>query len=138
MGDVGLSGLMRTVTSMIETRDNADAFFERYAAALLARDEKAIAAMYAVPSLILFPGASIAVSDAKQTEEFFASSWSQYEGVDAMDWQVVVMGEAPGSIWADVTWSYQGHAQERFCYQLTDRSDSHEIAVLTPMALPSR
>jgi hypothetical protein len=59
-----------------------DQFFERCAAALLARDEKTIAQMYAVPSLILFPGNTILVGDAKQTEEFFAASWTQYEGVN--------------------------------------------------------
>lgn len=114
--------------------DKAEQFFERYATALLARDEKAIAGMYAVPALILFPGNSIAVSDAKQTEAFFASSWSQYEGVDAIDKQVVVIAAAPGSIWADVTWSYGGQPRERFCYQLVDGPAGPQIAVLTPMA----
>jgi hypothetical protein len=89
--------------------------------------------MYAVPSLILFPGRSIPVSDASQTEEFFAASWSQYDGVDAVDKQVVVMAEAPGSIWADVTWSYDGQPRERFCYQLVEGTDGYQIAVLTPM-----
>lgn len=112
----------------------ADQFFDSYAAALLARDEKAIAGMYAVPSLILFPGNSIPVSSAKQTEEFFTSSWSQYEGVDQVDKKIAVMGEAPGSLWADVTWSYDGKVQERFCYQLVEGSDGYQIAVLTPMA----
>ncbi|MGI9092238.1 MAG: hypothetical protein ACR2FF_02065 [Mycobacteriales bacterium] len=112
----------------------AHEFFERYAAALLARDEKAMAQMYAVPSLVLFPGQSIAVSDASQTEEFFAASWNQYEGVDAVDNQIVVMGEAPGSLWVDVTWSYGGQARERFCYQLVAAADGYRIAVLTPMA----
>jgi hypothetical protein len=119
---------------MTDATYNAHQFFERYAAALLARDEKAIADMYAVPSLILFPGRSIPVSDAGQTEEFFVASWSQYDGVDAVDKQIVVMGEAPGSIWVDVTWSYDGEARERFCYQLVDGTDGYQIAVLTPMA----
>jgi L-amino acid N-acyltransferase YncA len=124
----------RSVNPMTDAKDEADQFFERYTAALLARDAKAIAAMYAVPSLILFPGSSIAVSDANQTEAFFAASWSQYEGVDAIDKQVVIMGEAPSSIWADVTWSYGGRPQERFCYQLIEETDGYQIAVLTPMA----
>lgn len=81
---------------MTDSSQEASRFFERYAAALLARDEKAIAGMYAVPSLILFPGNSILVSDASQTEEFFAASWTHYDGVDAVDKHVVVMGEAPG------------------------------------------
>jgi len=120
---------------MTDTNDKASQFFERYAAALLARDAKAIAGMYAVPSLILFPGRSILVTDAKQTEAFFAASWSQYDGVDAVDEQIVVMGEAPHSLWADVTWSYHGQPRERFCYQLVEGSDGYQIAVLTPMAL---
>ncbi len=45
------------------------------------------------------------VSDAKQTEQFFASSWGQYEGVNEAEKRIVIMGEAPHSIWADVTWS---------------------------------
>jgi len=120
---------------MTTNREAADEFFERYAAALLARDERAVARLYAVPSLILFPGTSIAVTDPKQTEEFFASSWSQYEGVDSAEKQVRLMGEAPGSIWADVTWRYGGTARERFCYQLIAGPDGYQIAVLTPMDL---
>jgi hypothetical protein len=111
----------------------ATEFFERYAAALLARDEQAIAAMYAVPSLILFPGTSISVSDVRQTQEFFASSWPQYEGVDAVDKQITIMGEALHSIWVDVTWIFGGRSQERFCYQLVAGPDGFQIAVLTLM-----
>lgn len=132
--DTGRSGLVRIVGSMIATSAEMHEFFDRYAAALLARDEKAIAAMYAVPALILFPGQAIAVGDATQTQEFFAGSWDQYEGVDTVDKQVVVMGQAPGSLWADVTWSYGGEVRERFCYQLVSGADGYRIAVLTPMA----
>ena len=110
-------------------------FFEGYAAALLARDEKAVATRYAVPSLILFPGSSILVTEADQTEKFFAASWTQYEGVTAVDHEIAVMGHAPGSIWVDVTWSYDDQARERFCYQLVAGSEGHQIAVLRPMAL---
>lgn len=123
---------------MTATPENVDQFFERYASALLARDEQAIAGMYAVPALILFPGTSTVVSDAGQTAAFFASSWSQYDGVDAVDKQLVVMGEAPGSVWVEVTWSYDGTARERFCYQLIAGPDGYQIAVLTPMDLAAR
>jgi uncharacterized protein DUF4440 len=112
-----------------------DEFFDRYAAALLARDEKAIARMYAVPALILFPGNAVPVTDQHQTEAFFAASWGQYEGVDAVDKAVTVMADAPGSVWADVTWTYGGEARERFCYQLVERPGGWQIAVLTPMEL---
>jgi hypothetical protein len=113
-------------------------FFERYAAALLARDEQAIAALYAVPSLILFPGHVVLVTNAKQTQAFFAASWSQYEGVDKADPEIAIMGKAPGSVWADVTWSSDGRARERFCYQLVEGSDGYHIAVLTPMGEDAR
>jgi hypothetical protein len=132
-----VSGLDDSVASMTDN-SKVDRFFERYAAALLARDERAVARLYAVPALILFPGQSTPVSDAKQTEEFFATTWSQYEGIDAADKQIVIMGEAPGSVWADVTWSYGGQPRERFCYQLIEGTDSYQIAVLTPMALAPR
>ena len=118
---------------MTDTKEKADEFFERYASALLARDEKVIAQMYAVPSLILFPGNSIVVDNAKQTEEFFATSWGQYEGVSEAQKQIVIMGEAPHSVWADVTWSYEGEPHERFCYQLVEKDGRYQIAVLTPM-----
>jgi hypothetical protein len=121
--------------AMARTIDKANQFFERYSAALLARDETAMAEMYAIPSLILFPGSSIPVSDTSQTEEFFASSWEQYEGVDTVDSQITVMAEAPGSVWADVTWSFEGQPRERFCYQLIEGTDGYQIAVLTPMEL---
>jgi ketosteroid isomerase-like protein len=118
---------------MTDTNEEVDQFFRRYESALLARDAKAIARMHAVPSVILFPGKSIAVGDAKQTEEFFASSCGQYEGVDAVDKEIVIMAEAPDSIWADVTWAYGGRPRERFCYQLVKGTEKYQIAVLTPM-----
>ena len=128
-----MSGLTPIVVIMTMGTEQAEEFFEQYAAALLARDETAIAGLYAVPALILFPGQSIAVSDARQTEQFFASSWAQYEGVDEVSSQITIMGDAPGSIWADVRWSYDGAERERFCYQLIDGPTGWQIAVLTPM-----
>lgn len=119
---------------MGDITQQVDMFFDRYAEALLARDAKAMAGMYAVPSLILFPGRPVPVSDARQTEEFFDSSWSQYEGINALEKKVAIMGEAPGSVWADVVWSYGGGAREHFCYQLIDGPAGYQIAVLTPMA----
>lgn len=98
---------------MTNTSATTADFFDRYATALLARDEAGIAALYAVPSLILFPGQAIAVSDAEQTEEFLAASWGQYEDVDAIDKTISVVKEGPGTVWADVTWSY-GTACEHF------------------------
>lgn len=111
----------------------ARTFFDHYATALLARDEKAIAGMYAVPSLIVFPDRSTVVSDSSQTEDFFRASWSQYEGVEEADAHIVLMGRTASSLWVDVTWSYDGAERERFCYQLIAGSNGHQIAVLTLM-----
>jgi hypothetical protein len=119
---------------MTATTGKVDESFERYAAAPLARDAEAITGLYAVPSLILFPGTSIPVSDYRQTEEFFTSAFSQYAGVDDVGRQLVIMGQAPGTVWADVTWSYGGRQPERFCYQLIESTKGYRIAVLTLMA----
>lgn len=119
---------------MTVTKAKVEEFFNDYAAALLARDARAIAGMYAVPSLILFPGTSIPVSDSRQTEEFFTSAFSQYAGVDDVGRQIVIMGEAAGTVWADVTWSYAARQPERFCYQLIESAEGYRIAVLTLMA----
>jgi ketosteroid isomerase-like protein len=133
-GDTSASCFLCSVGAMTDISQKVDQFFERYAAVLLARDARAVAEMYAVPSLILFPGNAISVNDRKQTEEFFASAWEQYEGVEMVDRQITLMGEAPGSVWADVTWSYNGEPQERFCYQLVEGEHGYQIGVLTPMA----
>lgn len=124
---------MEPTTGNTSTRQKIDQFFEDYASALLSRDEKAVAMMYAVPSLILFPGASVAVTDRQQCEQFFASAWDQYEGINAVAKEISIMGEAPGSVWADVSWSYGGRLRERFCYQLIEGRTGYQIAVLTPL-----
>jgi hypothetical protein len=116
---------------MTITSTDIDRFFDRYSAALLARDADTIATLYAVPSLILFPGQSIAVDDAQQTAEFFASSWPQYEGIDDIQRTTTTMGTGPGSVWVDVTWTYGGSPREHFCYQLIDGANGPQIAVLT-------
>lgn len=123
---------------MTETQRRTDEFFEHYQSALLARDEKAIAKMYAIPSLILFPGQSLVVTDPEQTERFFAMAWDQYDGVTAVDRELEIMGEAPGTVWAVVTWTYDGSPRERFCYQLVGGPTGNQIAVLTPMTLSDR
>ena len=128
--DMSVTLFLPSMVAMTLTSDITTEFFDRYAAALLARDEASVAALYAVPALILFPGQAIAVSDTKQTEQVFAASWGQYEGVDAIDKKIAVMKEGPGTLWADVIWSY-GSATEHFCYQLVERTQGPQIAVLT-------
>lgn len=132
-GDTHLSGFAPTVFDMTDNRTRIDEFFDRYASALLNRDAAAIAELYAIPGLILFPSNSIAVNDPQQTQEFFASSWDQYEGVDDVDHTFTVIAQAPSSTWVDLTWSYGGEPRERFCYQLVETNDGLQIAVLTPM-----
>ena len=114
-----------------------DGFFATYAHALLARDEQAVADLYAVPALILFPGISIPVTDAAQTAAFFGSNWGQYEGVDTADPSITVMAEGPVGVWADVTWDHGRGPAERFCYQLVAGPDGYRIAVLTLLETPA-
>jgi hypothetical protein len=116
------------------TEQTAKEFFDRYTEALMARDEKQVASLYAVPGLILFPGQTIAVSDEVQTERFFASAWAQYEGVTETHTDITVVAEAPGSVWVDVRWNHVGAPPERLMYQLVETGGTWKIAVLTPLA----
>ena len=109
-------------------------FFDGYTRALLDRDAKAISDFYAVPALIEFPEQAIAVSDANQTEEFFAGAFDQYEGVRVTRAVVEVVAATSHSIWADVTWNHHsGAPNERNMYQLIRTGDDWKIAVLTPL-----
>lgn len=110
-------------------------FFTRYAQALLDRDAETIADMYAVPALIAFPGQSIAVSDRSQTRDFFAANWSGYDGVQEADPRAAIVARSGHSIWADVTWSYDGQPREHYIYQLLDGPNGWQIGVLTPLDL---
>lgn len=121
-------------TVAIMTTDSiAKEFFTTYARALLDRDASKLAQLYAVPALIEFPGQAIAVSAAEQTEQFFAASFGQYEGVTEARPTIEVIASTGHSIWADVTWSYDGEARERFVYQLVRVAEQWKIAVLTLM-----
>jgi ketosteroid isomerase-like protein len=120
--------------AMTDELTTANTFFDRYASALLARDEAAVAAMFASPVLLVTPGTPSVPATTDQVEAFFASSWDGYEGIDAFDKQITIMGAGRGSLWAYVTWFYRGQAQERMCYQLVSGDDGWKIAVLTPMA----
>ena len=132
-GDTGVSGLLASVRSMTETTMVTE-FFEHYTEALMARDERRVARLYAVPGPILFPGQSLAVSDAAQTEQFFASAWGQYAGVTQTHTDLTVVAETPASVWVDVTWNHVGAPPKRPMYQLVDTGGAWKIAVLTPLA----
>ncbi|MFB6394920.1 hypothetical protein [Polymorphospora lycopeni] len=108
-------------------------FFETYTRALLDRDARAIAEHYAVPALIEFPDHPVAVSDAAQTEAFFAGAFGQYEGVTDARADVHVVAATGHSLWADVSWSYDGAPGERNMYQLVGTGQTWKIAVLTPL-----
>ena len=127
-----MSGLLASVPGMTEN-STVTKFFERYTEALMARDERRVAALYAVPGLILFPGQAVAVSDEKETEQFFASAWGQYEGVTETHTELTVVAEAPASVWVDVTWNHVGAPVERLMYQLVETGGTWKIAVLTPL-----
>ena len=131
--DIGVSGFERSVDAMTNSTI-VQQFFDSYTRALLDRDAKAIAEHYAVPALIEFPEQAIAVSDARQTEEFFAGAFGQYEGVSRSDAAVEVVAATGHSIWADVSWHHHGGVpDERSMYQLVRNDDKWTIAVLTPL-----
>jgi hypothetical protein len=73
----------------------------------------------------------------RRTEAFFATTWQQYEGIEMVAKNLVVIAEATGSVWVDLTWTYGGGGggggSERFCYQLFLTGDGYQIAVLTPL-----
>lgn len=130
---MGVSGYRRSVEGMDENSVTR-AFFDSYTRALLDRDAGAVAAHYAVPCLIEFPDQAVAVSEMRQTEEFFTSAFAQYRDVTAADAVVTVVAETGHSIWADVSWDHHGGApDERNMYQLVRTADGWKIAVLTPL-----
>ena len=91
-------------------------------------------AQYGVPALIEFPDQRIAVTDSSQTEGFFNGAFGQYEGVAEARARVDVVAETAHSLWADVTWTYDGGAPaEENIYQLVRVDDAWKIAVLTPL-----
>lgn len=113
--------------------DQTNDFFDSYARALLDRDAEQIADLYAVPALIVSPGQSIAVTDRSQTREFFAAGMSGYDDVIDATAEVTVLAQTGHSVWADVTWRYDGDPRERYVYQLVAGADGWQIAVLTPL-----
>lgn len=130
--ETGVSGFVASVEIMNENTITRD-FFDTYTRALLDRDATAIADHYAVPALIEFPDQPVAVSEAAQTEDFFAGAFGQYEGTTDASASIDVVAEAGHSLWADVTWSYDGVPAERNMYQLVRTGESWKIAVLTPL-----
>ncbi|CAM3492083.1 hypothetical protein [Isoptericola cucumis] len=108
-------------------------FFDAYAAAMLERDAKSIADLYAVPALVEFPGQAVAVSDASQTEQFFAASFGQYEDISDVTAAVETIADTSHSSWVKVCWSYDGTSAEQFIYQLVQTAAGWRIAVLTPL-----
>lgn len=120
----------------MDTKGIAESFFADYQEALLERDAATIAGFYAVPALIEFPDHPIPVSSLKQTQDFFAGAFEQYEGVTEASYQITIVAETGHSIWADVTWSYNGDVPgERNLYQLVITDTEWQIAVMTPMIL---
>lgn len=118
------------------TQSTAQDFFDTYARAVVARDAEAVADLYCVPSLVLFPAQPLPVSDRKQVRTFFADAAARHGEIEHASPTVEVLASAPDhSIWADVTWSYDGTEQERFVYQLVRDHGSWLVAVLTPMPL---
>lgn len=123
-----------------EAATTADEFFVTYTRHLLDRDAAALATDYAVPALIEFPRQRILVTDPEQTGQFFAGTFGQYEGVTDAATTVTVPVATDHSIWADVTFTYEGKDRpdgavtgERNLYQLVRVDGGWKIGVLTPL-----
>ncbi|HUP17318.1 MAG TPA: hypothetical protein VM848_14860 [Acidimicrobiia bacterium] len=120
---------------MTQTTDKANQFFECYAAALLARDKAAMAGMYAIPSLILFPGNFDSGDRCPPNRGVLRrlpgavrrSRFSRPAGSDH--------GRGSGDCMGRRHLVLSGPTPERFCYQLIEGADGYQIAVLTPMEL---
>ncbi len=108
-------------------------FFDTYSRALVTRDADAVSGLYATPSLILFPGQSIAVSETSQTADFFLQAWEQYDGIQHTSTDINVLAQTQYSVWADVTWHHDNNTTERMMYQLVDTQYGWKIAVLTAL-----
>jgi ketosteroid isomerase-like protein len=67
--------------AMPVSRNDAETFFASYAKALASRDAIAIARFWGVPAFVLSDEGAIAVGKPEETEQFFASSMVQYEGI---------------------------------------------------------
>lgn len=121
----------------MDTTGVAQSFFAAYQEALLNRDAASIARHYAVPGLIAFPNQPVPITSQAQTEKFFTGAFGQYEGVTDASFDVIVVAATGHSIWADVTWSYNGGnvPGERNLYQLVVTGLRWQIAVVTPMRL---
>lgn len=109
-------------------------FFERYTDALLARDEQAVARLYAVPALLVFPQQTIAIGSPEEAAAVFGAAWPQYEGVTSTRPEITVSAETDHSIWADVTWHHDNGGTEHQLYQLVYLAGGWRVAVLTPLA----
>lgn len=76
---------------MNENSDIPTVFFDGYRRPMLDRDAAVIADHYVVPAQIEFPWQRIVVTDARQTEEFFADAFGQYADVAEADAAVEVV-----------------------------------------------
>src|SRR5699024_846113 len=86
-----MSAMRAILKRMNENNDVHTESFDTYTRALIGRDAAAIADHYAVPALIEFPAQRISVTDAGQTESFFAGAFGQYEAVTEADAVVSVI-----------------------------------------------
>lgn len=115
----------------------AEEFFDTYTRHLLSRDAAALADAYAVPALIELPRQRILVTDAAQTEQFFAGAFGQYEGVEDASTTITVPAATDHSIWVVVEFGYDGPDDvipgERNMYQLVRVDAEWKIGVLTPL-----
>ena len=122
--------------------ESIEDFFARYTGYLTAGDIEALAAIYNYPSLAVTAMACLAITDPRQSRDFFSQGQQFYrsrgiQGVRARD--IVTDVEIPG-IWIgrllleNLDDSGAAVGVERNAYQVITRADgTRRIAVSTPL-----
>jgi ketosteroid isomerase-like protein len=120
------------------SRSDVEAFFAAYAAALGARDAKAIAGHWGVPALVLSDQGALAVSAAAETEAFFAASMDQYRDAASAHPTLKHLGHLGEAVVAcEIVWEHRDKfgepiGGEQGHYMLRRGEDGLRIHVYSP------
>jgi ketosteroid isomerase-like protein len=121
---------------MDTTSPDLRAFFDSYAAALVAGDLAGVAACYALPALVVGDTAAIPVSEPGQVEAAFAGAAEAYraQGLVAARPELRAVDPLTATLTlVDVRWAYvdeAGAARQHTTYRyLLRRSDSGQLGI---------
>ena len=115
-------------------QEAVDAFFERYARALLDHDAKTLAGLYAVPSLSYLPGTVHSGQRGPADGGVFRVRVGPVRGNHPTRETARHSGRGTGKRLGRRHLVLRRPTPERFCYQLVHGPAGYQIAVLTLMA----